>query len=264
MWDVTQYTRFQSERARPFFDLVAQIPQAAAELIVDLGCGTGEQTATLLNRWPEAHVLGLDSSPEMLAKSASFVRAGQIDFQSADISSWEPTGPVDILISNAALQWLPDHERLIPRLASHVAPGGTLAVQMPNRFRNTSQRIIEDAIASGPWRDRLRDIGLQRDSVLPSETYVRLLLERGFTVNSWETTYNHLLGENGPLEWLKGTAIRPLLDALEPDEGPAFLEALSTRLNAAFPSRGGVTLFPMQRLFFVAQRGDMRDSPRAS
>jgi len=261
MWDVTQYTRFQSERARPFFDLVAQILNADPKFIVDLGCGTGEQTASLSDRWPGAGVLGIDSSAEMLAKSASFARPGRIEFQRCDIADWQPAGPVDVLVSNAALQWLPDHEQLIPRLASSIAPGGTLAVQMPNRFRNTSQRVIEEAIAAGPWHERLRGIGLRRDSVLPSETYVRLLMDRGFTVNSWETTYNHILaGENAPLEWLKGTALRPLLEKLDAEERPRFMDALTTRLNIAYPSRGGVTLFPMQRLFFVARRDDDRQT----
>lgn len=253
MWDVAQYTRFQTERTRPFIDLVSQIPNAEPRSIVDLGCGTGEQTATLLDRWPNARILGIDSSPEMLKKAATFARAGQLEFQQSDIADWRPAEPVDIILSNAALQWVPDHEQLFPRLASYLAPGGTLAVQMPNRFRAPSQQAIEETVADGPWRERLKSIGLHQKSVLPTETYSRLLLDRGFSVNAWDTTYYHILyGENASLEWLKGTALRPLLAALNPDEQTRFQQALAERLNAAYPPENGVTIFSMQRLFVVA------------
>ena len=255
MWDVSQYTRFQSERSRPFFDLVAQIPNTDPKSAVDLGCGTGEQTATLLERWPNVRILGVDSSPEMLANAAAFTRPGRLEFVHGDIADWQPAEPVDVLISNAALQWLPNHEQLIPRLAAAIAPKGTLAVQMPNRFRAPSQRAIEDTIDAGPWRDVLAGIGLHQESVRPTETYARLLLNLGFTVNAWESTYYHILtGENASLDWLKGTALRPLLAALNPEDQTAFQHDLAARLNAAHPPKDGVTIFPMQRLFVVATR----------
>ena len=220
---------------------------------------TGEQTATLLNRWPASRILGIDSSPEMLRKAEAVAQSGKLEFRLADITDWRPDQPVDIILSNAALQWLPDHEQLFPRLASFLSDHGTLAVQMPNRFRAPSQRAIEETIADGPWRDRLSNVGLHQKSVLPTEDYARLLMRLGFTVNAWETTYFHILhGENASLEWLKGTALRPLLAALDPDQQTEFQRALAARLNLAYPPRDGITFFPMQRLFVVATRSGMR------
>jgi trans-aconitate 2-methyltransferase len=223
--------------------------------MVDLGCGTGEQTATLLDRWPAARVLGVDSSPEMLKKAASVANRGQLDFLLSDIADWKPAEPVDVIVSNAALHWLPDHEDLIPRLASYLSPRGVLAVQMPNRFRAPSQQAIEETVAAGPWHGRLAGIGLHRESVLPTETYARLLMRLGFTVNAWETTYFHIRhGENAALEWLKGTALRPLLAAMDSEDQAEFQRALAARLNVVYPPLDGITVFPMQRLFFVATR----------
>jgi trans-aconitate 2-methyltransferase len=254
MWDVSQYTRFQSERSRPFFDLVAQIPSADPRLIVDLGCGIGEQTAKLLDRWPNSRILGIDSSSEMLKKAATFARPA-LEFQLSDIADWQPADPVDVILSNAALQWLPDHEQLFPRLASSLSSHGTLAVQMPNRFRAPSQQAIEETIAECPFRDRLSNIGLHQKSVLPTDAYTRLLMQLGFTVNAWETTYFHILhGDNAALEWLKGTALRPLLASLDDEQQSEFQRALAARLNLVYPPHDGITVFPMQRLFFVATR----------
>ena len=270
MWDVSQYEQFASERSRPFWDLVGQIPLQAmrsATTVVDLGCGTGELTASLLLRCRQAHILGIDSSPEMLKKAETVDQrnwelrgaTGKVEFRLADIADWRPDQPVDVILSNAALQWLPDHEQLFPRLASFLSDHGTLAVQMPNRFRAPSQRAIEETIADGPWRDRLSNVGLHQKSVLPTEDYARLLMRLGFTVNAWETTYFHILhGENASLEWLKGTALRPLLAALDPDQQTEFQRALAARLNLAYPPRDGITFFPMQRLFVVATRSGMR------
>lgn len=259
MWDVAQYRLFESERARPFWDLVGNIPfrtWRTAETVVDLGCGTGELTAELRrSHCRNAHVLGIDSSPEMLKRAESVALPGKLDLQQCDIADWRPTEPVDIILSNAALHWLPDHEQLFPRLVSSLNYRGTLAVQMPNRFRAPSQQAIDETIDSGPWRDRLKNIGLHKESVLPTETYARLLLAAGLAVDAWETTYYHILhGENASLEWLKGTALRPLLAALTPDEQASFQAALSIRLDAAYPPKDGITIFPMQRLFIVATR----------
>jgi trans-aconitate 2-methyltransferase len=270
MWDVSQYEQFVSERARPFTDLIGQIPLSRfrnATSVVDLGCGTGELTASLLLRSRHAHILGIDSSREMLAKAEKVNQhdwelretTGKVEFRLSDIAEWSPEKPVDIIVSNAALQWLPDHERLFPRLVSFLSPNGTIAVQMPNRFRAPSQRAIEEAIADGPWRDRLAKIGLHQKSVLPTETYTLLLMQLGFAVKAWETTYFHMLhGENAVLEWLKGTALRPLLAALDADEQAEFQSTLADRLNAVYPAQDGMTVFPMQRLFFVATRGDAK------
>jgi trans-aconitate 2-methyltransferase len=270
MWDVTQYEQFGSERSRPFFDLVGQIPfreSKNARSVVDLGCGTGELTASLLLRSPHAHILGIDSSREMLKKAEAVDQThrerrgstGKLEFQLSDIADWKPAEPVDVVVSNAALHWLPDHEELMPRLASYLSPRGVLAVQMPNRFRAPSQQAIEATVAADPWRERLTCVGLHRESVLPTETYVGLLGRLGFDVNAWETTYFHVLtGENASLEWLKGTALRPLLAALDEEQRLQFKRELAARLNTSYPPRDGVTVFPMQRLFFVATRIDSK------
>jgi trans-aconitate 2-methyltransferase len=270
MWDVSQYTLFERERSRPFFDLVGQIPHQNskdARTVVDLGSGTGELTASLLLRSPHAHIVGIDSSAEMLKKAETVDQrawerrgsTGTLKFRLGDIADWAPDEPVDIIVSNAALHWLADHERLISRLASFLASDGVLAVQMPNNFRAPSHQAIFETAAAGPWRERLAGVGLHRDAVLPIETYVRLLLELGFTVNAWETTYLHILpGENAVLEWLKGTALRPLLTALDPGHQADFQRALAARLDEVYPLRDGVTIFPMQRLFFIASRSPVR------
>lgn len=193
----------------------------------------------------------------MLQKARQFASVGRLDFVNANISDWSPASRVDLLFSNAALQWVGDHEKLIPRLAGMVAPGGTLAVQMPDRFHQTPAQIaIEQTAADPRWAAALRGVGLHGDSVKPLVWYVRRLHELGFTVNAWETTYVHVLtGEQPVLEWLMGTALRPLLARLETDSKREFLEALKESLAAAYPPEGNCTLFPFPRMFFVANRG---------
>jgi trans-aconitate 2-methyltransferase len=255
MWDVSQYSRFQSERTRPFFDLVGQVRAESPARVVDLGCGTGELTRTLADRWPRAIVLGIDSSPQMLAESAKFKQQDRVEFLQQDIADWSPAEPVDVIISNAALQWLPRHDELVTRLASFLTPGGVLAVQMPNRFRTASQRAIEDAMNDPRWRERMAGVGLHQESVQPLEEYTRLLMRLGCSVNAWETTYMHILpGKDGVLEWLEGTGLRPLLATLDPLDKEAFRTEVGARLRRAYPSFNGATLFPMPRLFFVATR----------
>ncbi len=246
---------FEQERARPFFDLIGQIPSGEIRTVVDLGCGPGDLTATLTRRWPRAIVVGVDSSGEMLARARTHEVESRLTFQKADLTQWKPSAPVDVLVSNAALHWAPDHSQLIPRLVSFLAPFGVLAVQMPNRFRDPAQMAIESAVASGPWALRLKGIGLHAESVLPTATYVELLRSAGCEVNAWETTYFHVLpGPDGALDWLKGTGLRPLLVRLEPAEHDAFLQDLGARLRAAYPPAHGATVFPMRRTFFVGRR----------
>jgi trans-aconitate 2-methyltransferase len=173
----------------------------------------------------------------------------------ADLAAWSPTGPCDLIVSNAALHWVSDHAGLLARLAGMLAPGGTLAVQMPNRFQTPAQSAIEQTTADPRWAARLEGVGLSRESVRPVLWYVRRLHELGFAVDAWDTTYVHVLAGKDPvLGWLKGTGLRPLLDVLGPQEGEEFERALAGRLEAAYPPEGGVTLFPFPRLFFVATR----------
>ena len=252
MWDADQYLRYAGERARPFFDLVAQVRRERVSAVADLGCGPGTLTRTLLERWPEARVVGVDNSPQMLREARKHAVAGRLDFIQADLSRWEPTGPLDLVVSNAALQWVPDHEALLPRLVAMLSPGGVLAVQVPNHFREPSHRLIAEAATAGRWSAALAGVGLSDDAVKPVDWYVRRLRELGCAVDAWETTYVHVLtGDDPVLEWMKGTALRPMLDRLGPEAGE-FLAELAPRMRSAYPAEGGVTLFPFRRLFFVA------------
>lgn len=255
MWDVAEYRKFAAERSRPFFDLLARVQIERPGLVVDLGCGPGELTRTLSDRWPAARVVGVDSSADMLAKAAPLVRPGRLEFVQADLAGWQPPGPVDLLVSNAALHWAGDHPGLLARLAGQLAPGGTLAVQVPNRFRDPAQEAVEAVAADSRWADRLRGVGLGRGSVLPAAEYVDLMHDLGFAVDAWETTYLHVLTGDDPVgDWLAGSGLRPLLARLDPAEAAAFRRTLADRLRSVHPPRRGVTVFPFPRLFFVATR----------
>ncbi len=254
-WNPEQYLKFSIERARPASDLLAQVRAENARLIVDLGCGTGLLAKTLAERWPGARVIGLDSSAEMLQQARGLAIPGRLEFVCANIADWTCAERVDLVVSNAALHWLSNHARLLANIAALLSPGGTLAVQMPNNLRAASHLAIYELAAEKRFADKLAGIGLHRDSVWPISRYVERLHELGMTVNAWETTYVHVLtGQNPVLEWLRGTALRPLLAALEQDEAAEFERQLALRLAAAYPERAGVTLFPMSRIFFVATR----------
>lgn len=255
MWDAEQYSKFSRERSRPFDDLISQVVAESPASIVDLGCGTGALTRSLADRWPAARVVGIDNSPEMLEKSRSFALPHRLQFEHGEIDEWTPDGPIDLIVSNAALHWIGDHEGLFPRLAAMLTPEGTLAVQMPDRFQTASQQAIESAVSDPRWSHLLEGVGLHRGSARPLLWYVQMLRDLGFAVNAWQTTYVHILsGENPVLDWLSGTALRPLLAKLGPALAADFSSEVGARLQAAYPPTGDVTFFPMPRLFFVATR----------
>jgi trans-aconitate 2-methyltransferase len=255
MWDAGQYLKFAGERSRPFFDLVSQVRLDRAGCIADLGCGPGHLTRTLCDRWPEARITGVDNSAEMLKQAAAVVIPGRLEFLEADIAEWRSDRPLDLIVSNAALHWISDHGSLLARLVGMLSPTGTLAVQMPHRFESPSQAAIEETAADPRWSAALAGVGLHRESVMPVEWYARRLHELGMRVNAWETTYVHVLkGENPVVEWFKGSALRPLLARLNPDEQTEFLADLGVRLRVSYPAKDGVTLFTFPRLFFVAER----------
>jgi trans-aconitate 2-methyltransferase len=253
-WDPAQYLRFSGERLRPAVDLLARIEAEAPAAVVDLGCGTGNLAPLLLARWPAARLTGVDSSPEMLARARTEnPRAG---FVQADIGTWRPPAPVDVLYSNAALHWIDGHERLIPGLLEEaVAPGGTLAVQMPRNFAAPSHASIVETIEQGPWRAKLEPI-LRREPVAGPAVYWRLLEGRAAQLQVWETEYLQVLtGENPVAEYTKGTWLRQFLDRLEGGERAAFEADYRRRVGAFYPPEpDGRTLFPFRRLFIVAQR----------
>lgn len=259
MWDPLQYQRYSAERDRPFFDLLAQVGAEAPRRVADLGCGTGQLTASLLERWSEARVTGVDASAEMLAQAAPLSQPGRLDFVQADLRAWTPDAPLDVLVSNAALQWVPDHQALIPHLASLIAPGGWLAFQQPRNYDAPSHTILAGLRADPRWAERLQGArGEAQTGVLMAqrgEWYAAQLAPLGFTVNAWETEYLHLLqGEDAVLEWVKGTALRPVLAALDGAEQAEFLAEYGARLRAAYPARPFGTPFPFRRLFVVARR----------
>lgn len=252
-WDPAQYARYADERSRPFFDLFHRVPALEARLVVDLGCGSGELTARLLDRFPNARVIGVDNSPEMLAKAAAHRIAGRLEFVEADLASFEPPAPPDLLFSNAAVHWVPEHDALLPRWAAMLAPAGALAVQMPGNHDAPSHRTIREVLSRAAWQER--GLSPEPRHVQPLAFYGERLLALGLQVEAWETTYLHVLaGPHAVLEWVKGTALRPTLARLQPAEQSEFLAELGAALDAAYPSRDGRTLFPFRRLFFVAQR----------
>jgi len=252
-WDPDQYERFQAARRRPGQDLLAALPPMQPARIVDLGCGAGGLARALAARWPQARVTGLDSSPAMLARAAEV--PSPVVWQVADIADWRPDQPVDLLFSNAALHWLPDHDRLFPRLLGDLAPGGVLAVQMPRNHAAPSHALMRQVAADGPWAARLAG-ALEEEPVADPATYWRLLSPLAYRVEVWETTYLHALAGADPvLEWVKGTGLLPVLERLEGALRDGFLSAYREALRHAYPVEAdGITLFPFRRLFIVACR----------
>jgi trans-aconitate 2-methyltransferase len=221
--------------------------------VFDLGCGTGSVTRLLADRWPDATHTGVDASAEMLA--AARREESSVRWVQANLARWAPDARPDVLFSNAALHWLDDHESLFPRLVGLLAPGGVLAVQMPNNFAEPSHRAITELADRGPWRDRLLPL-LRRVPVAPAEVYLSLLLPLAARLDVWETTYWHVLdGEDPVPAWTGGAALRPILGALDENGRRAFMAAYADEMRAAYPRRGdGLTLFPFRRLFIVAVR----------
>jgi trans-aconitate 2-methyltransferase len=251
-WDPRQYLKFADHRLRPALDLLAQIPLEAPATVHDLGCGPGNITRFLAERWPAARVTGLDSSAEMLAKARQ--EAPGIAFVQADIARWSPPSPADLLFSNSTLQWLDDHAALFPRLLGQVASRGVLAVQMPHNHDAPSHVLMRAAADAGPWRSRLQDVRSIAPVGAPAD-YYRILTPTARRVDIWETEYLHVLdGDNPVVEWTKGTGLRPFLEALDEPERGRFLADYAARIAQAYPRQAdGRTLLPFRRLFIIAE-----------
>jgi trans-aconitate 2-methyltransferase len=250
VWDPGQYLKFADHRLRPAVDLIARIPRERCARIWDLGCGSGNVTRLLAERWPGARVIGLDSSAEMLVKAQG---EPGIECVLGDIADWAPPEPADLVFSNATLHWLPDHPALFARLFDALAPGGVLAVQMPRNHEAPSHAALRAVAERGPWAARVAQV-LPLNRVDSPADYHRWLAPRASAIDIWESEYLHVLeGENPIVEWTRGTALKPFLDALDPAEAKRFLAYYAARVAAAYPPQpDGTTLFPFRRLFIVA------------
>jgi trans-aconitate 2-methyltransferase len=250
-WDDEQYLKFADQRTRPARELLARVPLAAARRVLDLGCGPGNSTALLRERWPDAQLTGVDSSAEMLERA----RADQPDIEwiEADAGSFDPEEPVDVLFSNALLQWLPAHDVLVPSLLARVRPGGVLAFQVPRNFSEPSHRLMRET--PGPWASRTAAVR-PRSPVESPSFYYDLLAPNARSVDIWQTTYEHVMADaTAIVDWVKGTGLRPYLDVLAPEERSTFLDAYTRGIDAVYPPRcDNLRLFSFPRLFVVAVR----------
>jgi trans-aconitate 2-methyltransferase len=276
MWDPGTYLRFGSERARPFFDLLSRVGADDPGFVADLGCGPGNLTAVLAARWPGARVLGVDSSPEMIGAAraelaapeagapegtaaqaaglgAAAVPAGRLEFRLADIRTWQPEQPVDVITCNAVLQWIPGHRELLTSWAGWLAPGGWLAFQLPGNFDQPSHTILRELAGTPRWRSQLQGVQLNRQAGDPAD-YLALLAGAGCEVDAWETTYLHVLpGEDAVVDWYRGSGLRPVLSALPPAEAEEFLAGYRDLIRVAYPPAPYGTVLPFRRVFVVAQ-----------
>jgi trans-aconitate 2-methyltransferase len=254
MWDPTVYRRFGTERSRPFFDLVAQIGAEKPRAVVDLGCGPGELTAALADCWPGARVTGVDSSPEMIARAAALDT--RVNFQLSDLRDWHPGPDVDVLVTNAALQWVPGHRELLDPWIGELPGGAWLAMQVPGNFDAPSHRALREVARSAPFAATLGEV-VREAPVDDAAGYATRLTGLGAAVDAWETTYVHLLPlddsrEHPVLRWMEGTALRPVKALLDAGAWPAFRDALAAKLADAYPTRNDVVPFPFRRVFLVA------------
>ena len=249
-WDPQQYGRYADERGRPFLDLVARVGASSPRRVVDLGCGPGSYTALLADRWPSAEILGIDSSPDMIAATPAGER---LSFRVGDVTEWDPAG-TDVIVSNATLQWVPTHRELVSRWAAALPAGGWLAFQVPGNFDSFSHTLMRSLAGSRRWAPSLTGI-LRHDAVGTPEEYAQLLLAAGLRADVWETTYVHVLSGADPvLEWLRGTGLRPIMTALPPAAYAQFEEEFAAQLRQAYPPTEHGTLFPFRRIFAVGSR----------
>ena len=256
-WDPGEYLQFGDERGRAFVDLVARVPAEAPRRVVDLGCGPGNLTRLLSRRWPDAVVEGVDSSPEMVERATSDGETDRLRFRVGDLRDWSPEEPVDVLLSNATLQWVPGHLDLLARLVSAVRPGGWLAFQVPGNFGERSHTAIAELRAAPRWRERLVGLEIEQPSSEDPAVYLATLVGLGCTADVWETTYLQVLkGPDAVVRWISGTGLRPVLGALDDSERADFVAEYRALVAPAYPERPWGTVLPYRRIFAVARRGE--------
>jgi trans-aconitate 2-methyltransferase len=254
-WSAKQYVAFEDERTRPVRDLLAALPPIDAHSAIDLGCGPGNSTEVLAACYPQATISGIDSSSDMI--EAARRRLPHISFAVADLQAWKDAGPFDVILANAVLQWVDKHESLLPRLVERLAPGGALAVQMPDNLEEPAHRLMREVAADGPWAAKLATASAARAPSLSAAWYYELLRPLCSRVDLWRTTYCHFLqgGPEAVVEWFKGSGLRPFLEPLNAAERTAFLERYTAAIAKAYPKvADGSVLLPFPRVFLTAIR----------
>ena len=261
-WDPQQYAKFSDHRSRPFGDLMARVGAVDPGLVVDLGCGNGPLTLSLAERWPDARIVGVDHSPQMLDAARVLDTSERVEWVESDVAQWDPAtlgAQPDVIVTNATLQWVPGHRELLTQWAAALAPGGWLAMQVPGNLDAPSHALMREVAKVHPDAELLRP-ALDRLAVEQPSAYVELLGSVGLEVDGWETTYQHVLDPearqvNPVLEWVRGTGLRPVLEALT-DEArrSAFLADYDARLRAAYPRTPMGVIFPFRRIFVVGHR----------
>lgn len=256
-WDPQRYLTYAGERGRPFVDLLARVEAEAPRTVVDLGCGPGNLTALLAERWPEAGITGVDADPSMIEAARTSAVAGRVRFELADLRDWLASvapGSVDVLFSNATLQWVPGHLELVPALVAALAPGGALAFQVPGNMGEPSHTLRDEIASRAAYADHAS--GAANPSSHDPGEYLAALQDAGCTVDVWESTYLHVLtGDDPVFTWVSGTGARPVLQALPDDLRPRFVEEFKAALREAYPAGPHGTVLPFRRVFAVARRG---------
>jgi trans-aconitate 2-methyltransferase len=253
VWDPTTYLEFADERSRPFVDLLSRVHAVEPKVVVDLGCGPGQLTASLADRWPNAQIVGLDSSPEMIVRAARYA-GPRVRFQLQDLRDWQPETSVDVIISNATFQWIPGHRDLLSSFVSSLAPDGWLAFQVPGNFDEPSHRLLHQLSADPRYGPMLTEVAWP--AAVDAVFYLDDLARLGCSVDAWETTYLHVLsGPNPVFRWISGTGARPVLQAMPEDRREQFVSEYQELLNKAYPTRPYGTVLHFRRIFVVAQRG---------
>lgn len=258
-WDPGRYHRYGDLRLRPALELLGRIDHPGPRLVHDLGCGGGELSRLMADRWPEARVIGSDSSPEMLATAAA--TESRVEWTRLDVRSWDPPEPPDVVFANAVLHWVEGHDELLVRIVTSLRPGGIFAFQMPLSWGEPSHILMREILATGGLGGGLLgDAALRRHyDRRPVESpgwYYRRLAPHCSQVDVWTTRYYQVLSGDDPvLDWVEGTALRPILEALADDELTRFLDRYRAALGSAYPTDpSGATVFPFPRLFVVATR----------
>lgn len=259
-WDPTKYTEFADYRGRPYKDLLGQLGELDPAKVVDLGCGPGNMTRLLAQRWPQAQVTGLDSSPEMIQRASGSEHEPNLGFALADAMHWHPDPDTDLLFSNAMLQWLPGHRELFKVWLDELKPGAYVAIQVPGNFGSPSHAVMRQVADSAAWADQLAGVLRHDDVVGEPDEYQRILLQAGFQANVWETTYQQvMIGEDPILDWVRGTALLPIKAALSAEDYQRFEDDYRVQISAHYPSFAGpdgtkVTNFPFRRIFMIGRK----------